>query len=316
MSHTPLNPSPSTTHPDVAVHTALQRLTVLLVTFQSAHCAASLADQLRLFPHVTVIDNDSADHSADVFQKALPHAHIIRNPRNLGFGAANNRGVAQATTEFVLLLNPDCIISADDAAKMVSAADRYSSASAIGPQLIGRQGEKDGSYSLGPKAWPGKGPLAEADLCVQFISGACMLIRRAAMEKIGGFDEDFFLYYEDTDLCLRLSAEYGEIIVHPDAQVTHIGRGSSGGKARWLAEYNRGYHHIQSKFLFAEKHMSRPFSRLSKVRYGLVALIECLLRLLVVDTSRAVRVWGRFRGTLAYQHRALPRNASQREVQS
>jgi GT2 family glycosyltransferase len=316
MSHTPLNPSPSTTHPDVDVHTALQRLTVLLVTFQSAHCAASLADQLRLFPHVTVIDNDSADHSADVFQKALPHAHIIRNPRNLGFGAANNRGVAQATTEFVLLLNPDCIISADDAARMVSAADRYSSASAIGPQLIGRQGEKDGSYSLGPKAWPGKGPLAEAFLCVRFISGACMLIRRAAMEKIGGFDEDFFLYYEDTDLCLRLSAEYGEIIVHPDAQVTHIGRGSSGGKARWLAEYNRGYHHIQSKFLFAEKHMSRPFSRLSKVRYGLVALIECLLRLLVVDTSRAVRVWGRFRGTLAYQHRALPRNASQREVQS
>lgn len=280
---------------------ALERLTVLLVAFQSAHCAPTLGPSLRSFPHIIVVDNDSADHSAEAFQQALPHARVIRNPRNLGFGAANNRGLAQACTEFVLLLNPDCVITPQAAARMVQAADRHPHASTIGPQLLGRHGEMDQSYSLGPKAWPGKGPLADEDACVRFVSGACMLIRREAMNRIGGFDEDFFLYYEDTDLCLRLSRQCGEIIVTPHAQVTHVGRGSSAGKARWLAEYNRGYHHIQSKFLFAEKHMSKQFTGLSTASYGLVALLECVLRLLILDVRRAVRVWGRFRGTLAYR---------------
>lgn len=285
----------------MAADQALHRLTVLLVTFQSAHCAPAMGKALAAFPHIIVVDNDSADQTVEAFQRELPQARAIRNPKNLGFGAANNRGVHAATTEFVLLLNPDCIIDEAAAHALVSCADQFPNASAIGPQLIDRHGHPDRSYSMGATAWEGKGhSLAEGPTSVRFISGACMLIRRSAMEQVQGFDEGFFLYYEDTDLCLRLSAEAGEIIVEPQAKVTHLSRGSSGGKARLKAEYLRGYHHIQSKFLFEKKHFGKSVSNVRRLRYATLAAIESVLRLLLLDRVRAARVWGRVMGSVRY----------------
>ncbi len=291
----------------MAADQALHRLTVLLVTFQSAHCAPAMGKALKAFPNIIVVDNDSADRTVEAFQRELPQARAIRNPKNLGFGAANNRGVDASSTEFVLLLNPDCIIDESAAHALVSCADQFPSASAIGPQLIDRHGHPDRSYSMGATFWEGKGnALAEGHTSVRFISGACMLIRRAAMNRVQGFDEGFFLYYEDTDLCLRLSDQAGEIIVEPQAKVTHLSHGSSGGKAQLQAEYLRGYHHIQSKFLFEKKHFGKSVSTLRRTRYAALAAIECGLRAMLLDRVRAARGWGRVMGSLRYNKERMP----------
>lgn len=278
---------------------SLARVTVVLVTFQSAHCAKSLGESLKDFPNVIVVDNASSDDSIAAFQTHIPQAKVIANPSNLGFGAANNRGFAQASTEFVLLLNPDCILDAEAVRTLIACADQYPLASTVGPQLIDRNGHADKSYSMGAKAWGGKGPIAEGPLSVKFVSGACMLIRRSAIDKVKGFDESFFLYYEDSDLCLRLCDTAGEIIVEPRSKVTHLSRGSSGGKARLKAEYLRGYHHIQSKFLFEKKHLNQAPSSLRKFRYATFAAIEFLVRIMIIDFKRASRVLGRLFGSLA-----------------
>ncbi|MES2092051.1 MAG: glycosyltransferase family 2 protein, partial [Pseudomonadota bacterium] len=225
----------SSTAPNITAESLaaeLARVTVVLVTYQSAHCAADLGRCLDQFPNVTVVDNASTDDTVAQFRHHLPQAQVLTNQRNLGFGAANNRGVWAASTEFVLLLNPDCLIDVDAALALIRSADAHPSASVIAPQLLDRQGRPDISYYWTPNTWPAKGPGAEADTCVGFVSGACMLIRRDAMLKVNGFDEDFFLYSEDTDLCLRLAQQCGEIIVDPQALVTHFSRGSSGGKGR------------------------------------------------------------------------------------
>lgn len=289
----------------------LDRLTVLLVTYQSEHCAPTLGRALARFPHVVVIDNGSTDATVSAFQRELPQAKIIENGKNLGFGAANNLGAKAAQTEFILLLNPDCIIDTLAASAMVDCADRYPEASAIAPQLIDRHGAEDKSYSLGTISWPGKGPAAEADICVRFSSGACMLIRKLAMQQVKGFDEDFFLYYEDTDLCLRLTAQSGAIVVTPNAKVTHLSRGSSGGRKRYKAEYLRGYHHIQSKFLFELKHRQLNVSRSRRTRYAVVAAFEAIARLCLLDFARSVRVFGRVMGSLRY-----PQDMAARRVKS
>lgn len=278
----------------------LDRITVLLVTYQSAHCASALGQSLAAFPNIIVIDNASSDNTLEAFAKSMPRAKVIANERNLGFGAANNRGVLAAETEFVLLLNPDCIIDASAAQQLLQCADANPSASMMAPQLIDRHGNPDKNYSMGHNTWPAKGPLADGNTCVGFVSGACMLIRRDAMLKIKGFDERFFLYYEDTDLCLRLTEQCGEIILAPQSRVTHLSRGSSGGKARFNAEYLRGYHHIQSKFLFDLKHHQVSVSHIKRWRYCLVAGLELCIRLLLLDAVRASRVLGRVVGAWRY----------------
>jgi GT2 family glycosyltransferase len=278
----------------------LGAITVVVVTYESAHCVAELARSLAAFPHVIVVDNASSDDTVSQVAQLLPQARIVRNDSNLGFGAANNRAIGLAETEFVLLLNPDCTMTAEAALTMLAAARRYTGASTVGPQLIDRHGRPEMGYRLRLDRWLPKGGPAEGDLCVEFLSGACMLIRRSALERVGGFDEAFFLYQEDHDLCLRLARECGELVLCPSAVATHQSRRSSAGRHRLRAEYLRGYHHIQSKFIFERKHGAGEMPRWLQLRYALVAALEAGLRLCLFDRPRASRAWGRFRGTLAY----------------
>jgi N-acetylglucosaminyl-diphospho-decaprenol L-rhamnosyltransferase len=278
----------------------LARVTVVMATFHSSHCVAELGACLAGFPQVVVVDNASTDDTVVQLKQHLPQATVLVNQQNMGFGAANNRAIAAAQTEFVLLLNPDCVITAEAVESLVDAIGRYPRVAAVGPQLLDRKGQLDLSYCMRAGGWPTKGPAAEGDLSVGFLSGACMLIRRDAMQQIGGFDEDFFLYQEDADLCLRLKAQCGELILAPDARVVHYSRGSSGGKGRNKAEYLRGYHHIQSKFLFDAKHDGGRITARRRRLYVLTAALELLLRALLMDTARASRAFGRMHGACRY----------------
>ena len=281
----------------------LGTITVVVVTYESSHCVPGLGQSLRAFPHVIVVDNGSADDTVAQVKRHLPQASVLRNERNLGFGAANNRAFASATTEFVMLLNPDCSMTEEAALTLLSAARRYSGASAIGPQLSDRNGRLELGYRLRLDRWSPRAGPAEGDLCVEFLSGACMLIRRCALERIGGFDEEFFLYQEDHDLCLRLARDCGELIVCPDARATHLSRRSSAGRYRFRAEYLRGYHHIQSKFIFERKHNQGRLTPAVRLRYVLTAGLESVLRCCLFDPARACRALGRMRGAWAYPSR-------------
>ncbi|MBC7617690.1 MAG: glycosyltransferase family 2 protein [Candidatus Saccharibacteria bacterium] len=288
----------------------LERVTVVMATYHSGHCAAELGRCLADFPHVTVIDNASSDDTVAKVRQHLPKAQVLINERNLGFGAANNRGIWAANTEFVLLLNPDCIIDAKAVAMLIRTAERYPSAAVVAPQLLSRQGKLDLSYCWTPSTWAAQGPGAEAEACVGFVSGACMLIRREAMLGVKGFDEDFFLYQEDTDLCLRLAKQCGELILNPQSKVTHLSRGSSSGKSRFKAEYLRGYHHIQSKFLFDSKHQNVQVSNMRRWRYCAVAGLEMIARVFMLDLVRATRVLGRLMGAWRYPNDIKARQLS------
>jgi len=225
----------------------------------------------------------------------------VANPSNLGFGAANNQAIKVVQTPFVLLLNPDCELTPKDAIALLQCARRFPAASLIAPQLVNRSGKPDLNYTWVPTLWAGKGPGADAPTCVGFVSGACMLLRTSMMRSIAGFDERFFLYYEDTDLCIRLHAACGPIIIEPAALATHLNRASTQGLWRVKSEYKRGFHHIQSKFIFDQIHGARKAKPATRIRYASVALIESLVRLCILDFARAIRVLGRFFGALSYK---------------
>jgi len=281
----------------------LDRVTAVVVTFNSAHCVDTLAESLAALHQVVIVDNASTDGTPAHARAALPRATIVENRANLGFGAANNIGVQRAQTEFVLLVNPDCSFDPAAVVGLVACADRFPQASTIGPQIVDAQGRPEATYRWTSTGWASRGPAADAPVCVGFVTGACMLVRTDAMRRIGGFDEAFFLYYEDDDLCIRLQRECGPLIVDPAQRVVHRSRGSVGGPRRSRAEYLRGYHHIQSKFLFSRKHLGGEVPAWRRAVYALVAVFEAALRLALLDRRRAARVWGRAVGVWTWRAR-------------
>ena len=273
---------------------SLSSVTIIVVTYNSAHCLAALHPLLQQAPHVVVSDNASGDGTAAQAQALWPHATVLAHDRNLGFGAANNRALARVNTPFALLLNPDCELSHEQLAQLLAAADQFPEAAMLAPQLVDAKGHPEVNYRWPSTLWPSKGPGATGPTSVGFVCGAAMLLRMSACQPTGFFDETFFLYYEDDDLCLRFFKAGLPMVVVPSVQALHRSRGSVKGASPWRSEYWRGYHHAQSKLIFARKHSSAAAAeRLRRQLIWQTALV-LPLRVLLFSPKLIARMWGRF----------------------
>jgi GT2 family glycosyltransferase len=225
-------------------------VTAIVVTFDSAHALPECLVALRAdgVP-VLVVDNASTDDTAALAEGQ--GARVIRNPHNEGYGRANNSGARAADTEFVLVVNPDCIVDSGAVAALIDAARRYPDAALFAPRIV----EPSGRVFFQPRSLlssylhnpGGKLVLPEGEACAPFFSGACFLIRRDVFLKLGGFDENIFLFYEDDDLCRRIADAGSALVYVPQAIVRH-GRGRSSepkrGRiytSRWHQAWSRAY---------------------------------------------------------------------------
>lgn len=285
-----LEEEPSTTPP------SLENLTVIVVTFNSAHCLPSLGASLRNFPHIIFIDNRSDDETVSEISQHLPQATIICNEKNLGFGAANNLGLNSAKTPFCLLLNPDCQIDAHSAQKLLETANAFPDAALVAPQLLRSNFTPEINYRWVNTLWTSKGPGAEGLCCVGFACGAAWLLNMSVMKEIGFFDECFFLYYEDDDLCHRIFDHHKAILIDPSVSLVHSSRGSVKGKNPLRSEYIRGFHHAQSKIRFAQKYQSHAKSRTLRIKVFIGAILSLPIRLIAFSPRHLARLIGRIVG--------------------
>jgi len=234
-------------------------VSVIVVNYDAgAHvlrCLRCLAEQRPPPERIVVVDNASTDGSAAA-ARALVTADERLGPRvvfheaaaNLGFAAANNLAVAMCATEFVALLNPDAFPAADWLAALVAAARRHPGAAAFGSrQLLAEHPDRlDGvgdAYHVSGLSWrEGHGcPPTLADDREREIFSPCAaaaLYRREAFLEVGGFDDDFFCYFEDVDLGFRLRLAGSTAWYVPDAVVWHEGAASSEGKNDDFAVYH------------------------------------------------------------------------------
>jgi N-acetylglucosaminyl-diphospho-decaprenol L-rhamnosyltransferase len=223
---------------------------------------------------VIVVDNASRDGSADRAVAANPAARLIRNPDNRGFAAAVNQGLAASRAPYALLLNPDGEIVSGTLGGFLKVAREHPRAGAIGPVVrdpdgaiypsarkVPSTGEAFGHAFVGlvrpNNRWSRAYKLADWDRRserqVDWVSGSCMLINRAAMAEVGPLDERFFLYVEDVDFCRRLRAAGWEVWFSPELEVVHVG-GVSTGRSRWARR-----HHARSIYRYYAKHRTRPW---------------------------------------------------------
>lgn len=274
----------------------LSPVTVVVVTRESAHCLRALDPLLSRCAQVIISDNASADGTPELARRLWPHAHVLSHSRNLGFGAANNRALVRVQTPFAFLLNPDCEISLEGLVRLLEMASLWPDSAVLAPQLVAGNGRPEVNYRWPKTHWAPQGPAASGPICVGFLCGAALLLRMSRFKDIGYFDEAFFLYYEDDDLCLRLFEARQSLLLVPEAVAVHHARGSVRGAKPWRQEYGRGFHHAQSKLIFARKHQSLPEAGLLRRKLLLTTTLSLPVRALFFSPKLLARMVGRWWG--------------------
>lgn len=205
---------------------------------------------------IIVVDNASHDGSAEMVEELYPDVTLIRNPENTGHAHGNNIGIAQAKGEYLLIMNTDIIISSkSDISNVLNYMNANPNVGLVGPQLKNGDGTVQNScfrpYSTMTPIYRrtplGKYPFARKDLArhlmtdfdhttikeVDWLLGACLFTRREIIEKIGAFNEEFFLYFADFELCDRLRFHGYSVVYFPDVNIVHYHRRESAQKSIW-----------------------------------------------------------------------------------
>jgi GT2 family glycosyltransferase len=166
----------------------------------------------------------------------------------------------------------------------------------VAPQLLQANGQPEVNYRWPSLLWKSVGPaVTEGPACVGFVCGAAMLLRMSAFDG-QFFDEQFFLYYEDDDLCTRLFRQRQAMLIDPAATAIHRSRGSVRGCSPLRSEYVRGYHHAQSKLIYACKHQGAVIAQQQRRKLLWQTMLTLPLRLLAFNPRLISRMWGRLRG--------------------
>lgn len=248
-------------------------LSVIVVNWNTrdllAACLTSLLDHPPAGPfEIWVVDNASHDGSAAMVRERFPSVRLIENAANLGFAAANNQAIRASQGRYVLLFNSDALAQPGALAAMVSFMEAHPTVGAAGPQLINGDGSFQASYArfptllselallagvarwwLGPYA-PSPRPIpGEPAHAVDWVAGAALLVRRAAIDQVGLMDEGYFLYSEETDWCWRLGHGGWPVWYLPEVQIVHQAGASS--QQQSARSYGLLY---QSKLRFFARH--------------------------------------------------------------
>jgi N-acetylglucosaminyl-diphospho-decaprenol L-rhamnosyltransferase len=249
-------------------------LAVVIVNYNAGHflerairSAFESAGEAGL--EVVVVDNASADGSARRAIEAHPAAGLIQNRDNVGFARAVNQGIRATSAPFVLLLNPDAEVLSGTLAGLLKVAADHPRAGAIGPVVrdpdggiypsarkVPTLGEALGHSFLGQFKPNNRYSRAytlgdwdhRTERSVEWVSGSCMLVRRAALDQVGLMDEAYFFAVEDVDLCTRLRRAGWEILFTPEVEVLHQVGISRGRSKRITLEHSRSIYHYFSKF--------------------------------------------------------------------
>jgi len=286
----------------------MSQIGVVIVSFNTRdilrRCLQALAASRGVSLSIVIVDNRSSDGSAAMVAQEFPAARLLRNTRNLGFGAATNRGVQEFVPlngrskkdgtietiqsrlwqpDYIVLLNSDAFVEPDTLACLLAYSEVDDTAGVIAPQLRNADGSLQPTGRPFPSlrtkladltGWSRRGGRNnyliagrdyDAIADVEEVPAACVLVRRAVFEQVGGFDEGFRFNYEDVDWCRRVAAAGWRIVYLPGAHVTHLWGASQKSRREWVElESRRGL------LRYFSKH-GRPFE-IQGLRLALLAL--------------------------------------------
>lgn len=203
-------------------------ISVIIVSYNTADltaaCLESVFASQQVNYEIFVVDNASKDGSAEIIRKKFPSVRLVANETNRGFGAANNQALHECTGRYVIFLNPDTTVEPESFYTMVTFMESHPKTGLAGPKVFNPDGTRQDSVSYRyPGHRYGVADLGSLPGNIACVLGACQIASASLLHEIGGFDEDFFLYGEDQDLCLRVRKRGFEIGFIDDAVIMHHG---------------------------------------------------------------------------------------------
>jgi GT2 family glycosyltransferase len=270
----------------------LAGVSIIIVSYNTSKllsdCLRSLIESEACACEIIVVDNGSADGSAEMVERDFPRVLLVRNTQNAGFAKANNQGMQVAKGKYVLLLNSDTLVRIGAIAAMSDFLDREPAAGGVACRLLNGDGTIQASISNRPgpvmllfrqlglarlitgdssRRWLARnfgfllGRTVRSYLApyiaggsavpVECITAACLMLRATAVESVGLLDESFFMYLEDMDYCVRMNKAGWKLFYLPEGDIIHFGQQSSAGRMR-----NYSPQSYQALFHFYRKHFS------------------------------------------------------------
>lgn len=292
-------------------------VTAVLVNYNAGpelrRALQSIADELVAVSwDAVVVDNASLDGSSSIVGEFAPNARLVHNEDNVGFARGVNQGISASSGSLVLIMNPDCRLVAGSFALLHKVLRRRESCAIVGPCILDPDGTVQGSARGDPDMFtglfgrstllrrllpglavskrnvivdePARG--TKDSVVVDWLSGACMLARRDALQSVNGFDERYFLYWEDADLCRRLRARGYHVRYVPGAVAVHrVGHSSRRARASAI----RAFH--ESAYLYYVTHVAPGGSHQKFSRRVRRRLKRMLARAILSGRCRLHLVW-------------------------
>lgn len=270
-------------------------LSIIIVSWNTVDLLAQCLTSIYTYPpnytfEVLVVDNASTDRSVQMVREQFPQVELIENKTNLGFAGANNQAIRQSTGRYVLLLNPDTEVKPQAFDTLVDFMGTHAQVGATGARTLNPDGTLQTSCYPAPTLFREFWRLFHLDVFwaygsynmarwnpdqsreVDVLLGACLLLRRTALDGVGLLDENYFIYSEEVDLCYRLQQANWHLYWVPQARIVHYGGQSTQQVAAEM--FMRLY---QGKLFFIRKH----YGWLAGQLYKLILLVIALVRLLI-----------------------------------
>lgn len=293
-------------------------LSVIIVNWNTKNLLYQCLESVYQMIHnlefeVYVVDNGSTDGTEVMIKTRFPQVIFMKNQMNLGFSKANNQALGRSKGKYLLLLNPDTQIKEGAIEGLFSFMEYHPKAGILGVQLLNSDGSKQNSIAnlpslatellnkrllrwLFPKRFPGKERDYHEPIEVDSVIGACLMMRHEAMEQVGLLDEDYFLFFEETDWCYRIKKAGWKVYHVPQAEIYHFqGKSAEKDIKRAKVEYYRSRYH------FFKKHRGRL--QWFILHIGLAVRLKINLFLVVLGclfTLFAIKQWRKKLSTYVY----------------
>lgn len=271
-------------------------ISIIIISFNAkellSECLNSLSKATCSYQmEIVVVDNASTDGAPELVEDKFPDVNLIRNDQNLGFAKANNIGIVKSVGKYICLINSDAYPLEDCLEQMCNYMENHPEIGILGPKLKYPDGSLQPSCREFPTIWNSLCRALAFDILfpnskmfggqlmtyfshdflrsVDFIAGAFLMVRKAAIDQVGLLDEDFFFYGEDKDWCKRFWDKGWKIVFYPNAEAVHYGGGSTKDQVGFYIKQTH------ANMLFFRKH----HSRIATMSYFMIELLHTIVRI-------------------------------------
>ena len=265
-------------------------LTIVIVSFKSGEILNRCIDSIANKYPIIVVENSLDYNKKKELEKKYSNLKCLIPKKNLGYGAGNNLGINEAKTKYVLILNPDTKLYENTIENLLDQAKKIHDFALLGPEIVEQNNESNQNF--------GNNLNEENAIPANYIKGFAILFNKGKFNNIGFFDENFFLYFEEIDLCKRMIDSKNKIYLIKNSKIKHMGGKSHEEQFNLEMELSRNWHWMWSTFYYYKKHNGFVYAFLNILRKFFSSFIKMIFFSLTFNKKKRNIYFQRLSGIL------------------